>query len=914
MTTIEDPRQITYLTNVYDDNGMVQYQYQADGTSFYQFDWTLSPNFSSAPSQPVFVVTGDVAPYDVMAFRSCTSCTEGYPGFVAQISVTNPRGYTRQTVFNPDGYAVSDTNAVGMAEQQTTTSSYFPDNLVNGVTDQLGRVTNYIYDINANPTSVTQLAGTSSAVTTSMTYDSTLSDLLSITDPLNNVTSLQYDANGNAISVTDPLQHRTTFAYNLMGQVTSVTDAMQNTTQLKYEFGDLTGITDPMLNTSSMFHDGAGRIITSTDPLGHTVKYQYDNLDEPTLITDPLQGVTTLSYDPDGNVLTVQDARQQGTNNKTVYTYDNFDHLQTRTDPLLRQETYVIDPLGNLTSFTDRRGKVATLQYDGINRRTFAGYGAQAGSTYESTVSYTYDGGNRLTRVVDFTSGTITPVFDGLDRLTSETTPQGSVTYTYDNDSRLQTATVAGQPTVDYYFDNASRLYKVAQGGTTTLIGYDNANRRSTLTLPNGIVLTYGYDSDSRVNSMSYQLGSTSVGNLTYQYDADGRTTQVGGSLAGTTFPQAISSAAYDVANELTNWNGTTIGYDSNGNIVNDGVAAYTWNARNQLITRASTSFQYDSFGRRTLNAAGNNLLYEGADVGQEISAGTPVANRILGGTDEFFNRTDSTGTYSPISDALGSVLALTNSSGNIITQYGYDPYGNTVGYGGTSANVFQYSGRENDGNGLYFYRARYYSPATGRFISEDPLGFGGGDVNLYAYVGNNPINRIDPFGLDWLNNLADFSAGAGSVLTLGLTDLVNDATGASSVVNNCSGWHKAGRWTGISLFAAIGGAEGFEEGVERQVGEEWSHWIPDRKKITRGGWIPDFIVDSDLNGQYVSDLEHALNDDSRMLKGMTLADKNPVWLQQLNRIPPWVTDAAGAGAASGGLSSGLAGRNCGCK
>src|SRR5271156_4534951 len=132
-----------------------------------------------------------------------------------------------------------------------------------------------------------------------------------------------------------------------------------------------------------------------------------------------------------------------------------------------------------------------------------------------------------------------------------------------------------------------------------------------------------------------------------------------------------------------------------------------TWNARNQLITRAATSFQYDSFGRRTLNAAGNNLLYEGADVGQEISAGTPVANRILGGTDECFSRTDSTGAYSPITDALGSVLALTNSSGTVTTQYSYDPYGNTANYEGSTANQFQYTGRENDGNSLYFYRAR---------------------------------------------------------------------------------------------------------------------------------------------------------------------------------------------------------------
>jgi YD repeat-containing protein len=123
----------------------------------------------------------------------------------------------------------------------------------------------------------------------------------------------------------------------------------------------------------------------------------------------------------------------------------------------------VFDQLGNLTSFTDRRGKVSNYQYDGINRRTFAGYGFVS-PNYESTVNYYYDGGNRLNKVVDSTSGTITPVFDGLDRLVTETTPQGVVNYTYDNDSRLQTATVTGQPTVSYYFDNASRLYKSRPG------------------------------------------------------------------------------------------------------------------------------------------------------------------------------------------------------------------------------------------------------------------------------------------------------------------------------------------------------------------------------------------------------------------------------------------------------------------
>jgi RHS repeat-associated protein len=766
MTTIQDPRLITYLTNVYNSAGNVYQQYLADGTSFYQFNWTPTAN-----SQNTHFVggggSGAPAPYAVIAFRNCTTCNEGFPPLMAQVDVIDPRGDTRRVVFNQNGYTTSDTRAFGQPEQETTTYTYYPDNLFTTETDQLSRVTTYAYDVNANPTSITRLSGTSNAVTTTIAYDSTFSNPLTVTDPLNHTTSINYDTYGNATSITDPLGHQTTLGYNGIGLVTSVADALQNTTQFAYDFADLIGVTDPLLNATTIFHDGAGRVVTRTDPLGHTTKYQFNNLNQVTQITDPLQGVTSFSYDPNGNLHTVQDARQQGTNNKTVYTYDSFDHLQTRTDQLSRQESYVFDQLDNLTSFTDRRGKVATYRYDGINRRSFAGYGTLPGPTYESTINYNYDGGNRVSKVVDSTSGTITPVFDGLDRLTSETTPTGSVAYTYDNGSRRTSTTVSGQSSVCYTYDNANRLTGMGQGTcpvgmNTTGFTYDNVNRRSTLTLPNGVVLTYGYDHDSRINSMSYQLGTTALGSLTYTYDADGRRTQVGGSLAATGFPQAAASAAYDVANELTNWNGTTITYDANGNIQNDGVASYTWNARNQLIARGATSLQYDSYGRRTLNPAGSNLFYEGWDVAQELSGSTPVANRILGRTDEFFTRTDSTGTYSPITDALGSILALTNSSGNITTQYSYDPFGNTTTVGSPSTNVSQYTARENDGNGLYYYRARYYNPVFGRFTSEDPIGFAGG-INQYAYAFASPLTYRDPSGhgsgFDWLNNpVMDFA------------------------------------------------------------------------------------------------------------------------------------------------------------
>jgi RHS repeat-associated protein len=147
-------------------------------------------------------------------------------------------------------------------------------------------------------------------------------------------------------------------------------------------------------------------------------------------------------------------------------------------------------------------------------------------------------------------------------------------------------------------------------------------------------------------------------------------------------------------------------------------------------------------------------------------------ANLLTGlGIDEYFTRTDSSGTMAFLSDALGSTVGLVNSAGGVGTSYAYQPFGATT-VSGTNGNPYQFTGRENDGTGLYFYRARYYSPTFQRFIAQDPIGFRGGDANLYAYVFNDPVNLLDPLGLwtAFLGGSFSYTSNGNSVsLSIGL-------------------------------------------------------------------------------------------------------------------------------------------------
>jgi RHS repeat-associated protein len=719
MLTVKDPRGIVYLTNVYDANGRVSEQTLADGGA-YEFAYTLDVN-----------------------------------NRVVQTDVTNPRGFGRRVTFNATGFALTDTMALGQPEQQSTSYvRHSPSNRVTSVTDALSRQTTFGYDSVGNLTSVTRLAGTGSAVTTTWTYEPAFQQVATITDPLNHTTSFAYDALGRLTTITDPLSHQTTFTYNAAGQPLTVTDPLSKTTTFAYATGNLVSITSPLGGVASRFVDAVGRVVSSTAPTGATATFAYNAFDLLTSIIDPLAGTIAFTYDGNGNLLTLTDARGK----TTTWTYDSMDRVATRSDPLTRAESFAYDLNWNLVSWTDRKSQATTYQYDALDRQTLAGFGTTGTPpTYASTITTTYDAGNRATAIADSVSGTIGRTFDLLDRLTEETTPEGTVNYTYDTAGRRATMQVGGQTQVSYTYDDADRPTGVTQGAASVALAYDNGNRRTSLTLPNGIVVEYGYDDDSRLTGLTYKLGMSTLGTLTYGYDAASQRTTVGGTWTRTGLPAALTSAVYDNANQIATFGGVSYTYDGNGNLTSDGSRSYTWDARNQLASLTgpvSGSFAYDGIGRRrskTIGGTTTQFLYDGVNPVQELSGGTPTANLLTGlGIDEYFARTDAVGVRSYLADALGSTVALADGSGVVQTEYSYEAFGETTATGVPTNNAFGFTGREADGTGLYFYRARYLHVGLRRFVSEDPLDIAGGDVNLYTYAHNDPTNLTDPLGECW--------------------------------------------------------------------------------------------------------------------------------------------------------------------
>jgi len=704
---ITDARGTVYLTNEYDANGRVSRQTMPGGAT-YSIAYTTDASNKVTATQ-----------------------------------LTDPRGHVRRVTFDAGGFATTDTAAYGTASAQTVTTTRDPvTHLPTAYLDALNRRTELGYDASGNVTSITEMAGTGQARTTAVERNGPFGQVSKSIDPLQHATTYGYQSDGSLHTVTDAMNRVVTLDTDESGQVVKVTDPAAQVTQFGYQLGELVSATDPLGNVTRSFADAAGRRVRSTDAQGNVTTATLDGAGQVRTLTDPLGRSTTFEYDANGNLHRFTDARDHA----TVYDFDTADRLTAVTDPLNRKTTYSYDANGNPATVLSAAGKLTVYGYDDLDRLGTARYGVSAsGDTQESQATYSYDAGNRLRSIVDSAAGTLTVTPDDFDRPADVTDANGKVSYGYDAAGRRTTMTVAGQADTIYSYNDADQLTGVSRGSQAATIGYDSAGRRGSLSLPAGVSQTYGYDSASRLTGITYKQGSSTLGAITYGLDQAGRQIHVDGTYARVDLPEAYGPVSYDAADQR---GGST--YDDDGNLTSDGDATYAWNARNELTSYDGTvSFTYDALGRRasrTAAGATTSYLYDGFNPLQEKTAGAVSATMLGGGLDETFARSTSGASQSLLTDGLGSTVATADGSA-IAGEYTYDPFGGTTATGTDLGNPSRFTGREDDGNGLYYYRNRYYSPGQQRFISKDPLGLQSGDTNPYSYVTNQPTGLVDPMG-----------------------------------------------------------------------------------------------------------------------------------------------------------------------
>ncbi|MFJ1551776.1 RHS repeat-associated core domain-containing protein [Streptomyces sp. NPDC088246] len=791
--TATDARNITYMTNTFYPDGRVKDQVLTEDAK-YSFAYTQ---------------TGT--------------------GQITSTEVTQPGGAVRRVEFDTAGFGVLDTAAYGSSLARKTQYVRGPNHRIDAVIDPYGQRTELTYDANGHVTQSVEQAGTANARPSgTVTFDGPFDQPTKATDPLGNPTVFGYDAQGNLQTATDPERRKTTLTYAPDGQVKTVTDNADAVTEYTYRNGDLASVKDAEGRVSSQFTDAAGRASALTDTAGSLTTIVYDKLNQPRKVTDPLGQSTGFDYDDNGNLTTLTDAR----NNASSWAYDNADRPKSATDAMGAQATFEYDAAGLLKKATSRSGKIATATYDLLGRAKTAQYGVDVAGQAESSVSYDYDGHDLLKQITDSQAGNQSFTYDTYDRPKTVTGPNGTVSYDYDAADRRKTMTAGGQ-TTSYGFDKSSILTSVTSGTQEIGFGLDAAGQEKTATMPGGIIRTTGYDKTGTIKSITYAQGTSSIGDLNYTRDERGLQTGLTGTLANVALPAAEDGTAFGKDNRITTYSGRSFTYDADGQLKTDGIRDYTWNARGQLtgLTKAgqNSSFRYDALGTRstrTVDGTTNKSLTDGSNpLLEQNSSGDTTATVATSGLDEFLTRTENGTTQIYLTDALGSVIGLANSDGTIATKYTYDPNGQPTVSGAASSNPYTFTGRENDGTGLLYYRDRYYDPETGRFISQDPIGQAGG-TNLYQYALSSPTTYTDPTG----NNPLLVGCAVG-----GLTDGALD-WGMQRLAGRKVDWGQVGRaaamgcafgMIGAGLGAKLGGRARYEFQGEGNV------WTSDLSHLT---------------------------------------------------------------------------------
>jgi RHS repeat-associated protein len=709
------------------------------------------------------------------------------------LSTTDANGNTITYTYDGNNNMLSRT---AQLNGSPVTTSYTYNNLaeVLSMTDPLGNTTINTYDANGNLLTVSSPApnGQTPPSVAQFTYN-TLGELTQILDPLNHPTTISYYPTGLIQSITDAQNNTTSYTYDSRGNRTSVIDPINGSahpTSFAYDaMSRLTGVTYPDGTTASFAYDSRGRRISATDQNGKTTTYAYDAADRLISVTDAASNLTQYGYDTEGDLTSITDAN----NHTTYFAYDMMGRVIQTTFPSTLTETYGYDQLYNLTSKTDRKGQTIQYVYDSLYRMTSKTY------PDETSASYVYDLVGKIQQVSDPT-GTYAFAYDNMGRLIGTSTQYTFLpgynfqnSYSYDAASNRTSLTAPDGSTNTYQYDTLNRLSSLTSSLTGQFsFAYDTLSRRTQLTRPNGVNTNYNYDSVSHLLSVLHQAGSTTLDGASYGYDYAGNRTSKTNYLNETTWTygydpiyellqvthggstkesfsydavgnrlssSGVPTYSYNSSNELTSNSSGSYTYDANGNTLSDPSGkTYTWDFEDRLTSVTvpsvgTTTYRYDPFGRRIQKSSPTwtgSFVYDGHNLIETVnSSGAILARytqtRIM---DEPLAELRSGGSSYYEADDLGSITSLSSSAGALANTYTYDSFGNLTNFTGALSNPFQYTAREFDQeSGLDYYRARYYDPTTGRFLSEDPLRFKT-NVNFYPYALSNPIRFNDPTGL----------------------------------------------------------------------------------------------------------------------------------------------------------------------
>jgi len=550
-------------------------------------------------------------------------------------------------------------------------------------------------------------------------------------DPNNLRSTNIYDDLGRNLAEINPLDYRTTTVFDAVGRRIALVDARGNRHSFTYDAtGNQTQQIDPLDRRVTSGYDAASQQTLRIDARGNRTTYAFDANGQLTVRKYPDGSRATFAYDETGNRTLMANATGRYT-----YSYDGSGQTTVAANPNSKTITYAWDPVGNRAHMDAPDSGRFTYTYDAVNQIT------KLLNPFSEITTFGYDNSGRRT-VQRQSNGTRTSLAYDNDGQTTQVFHRKSngvsllqLDYRYDNaGNRTVQIEGAGTARTTWSYDDANQLLNEHRTGTNSYqqaFVYDPAGNR-TLKNADGTRTTFAYD-----NANQLQYAQAAAGRTTYVYDADGN--------------QSIE--------QPPTGNRTTTTWDYENQPVQyvlptGSPVTMTYNADNRRVTKQQstsvTKFVWDADSDAYLAELSSANVVKGIYSVEPVPYGRVISQRR--GANSRWRH----------ADALGSTRLLTNSAQVSSDTYLYDAWGNTVSSTGSTFNPFRWIGGPgyfwDDETGAFYVRARMYMPTVARWTSVDPLPFHD-SPNLYAYVQNAPLDRIDPSGLldCYCNGLCEF-------------------------------------------------------------------------------------------------------------------------------------------------------------